>query len=252
MHMRKHNHRPDRMSAAVAGAATGVGAATARSLAAAGFLVALGAPDAEGCRKVADQIRRSGGEAVVYPLDFTDPDSVRLFAKSATDALGNIQVVVSAAGTVAPGMVHEASRELGARRLVQAFLPAMLERGRGDFVFVSSDVAVRSRPFMSAYSVGSWGVEGMAQAMQKELEGTGVRASIVRPGPAWNETGLAWEAEHGAPTINQWVRFGHTRNTRSVAPAVVASVVTMLVSAPREVHLSLVEVLPEASSPGKA
>ncbi len=36
---------------------------------------------------------------------------------------------------------------------------------------------------MSAYAAGKWGLEGMAQAMQMELEGTGVRASVVRPGP---------------------------------------------------------------------
>ncbi len=69
----------------------------------------------------------------------------------------------------------------------------MVERRRGDVVFVSSDVAVRPRPFMSAYAAGKWGLEGMAQAMQMELEGTGVRASIVRPGPTWSEMGTDWD-----------------------------------------------------------
>ena len=52
------------------------------------------------------------------------------------------------------------------------------------------DVAVRARPFMSSYAAGKWGLEGMAHALQMELEGTGVRASIVRPGPDLERDGL--------------------------------------------------------------
>src|SRR3546814_10619179 len=72
---------------------------------------------------------------------------------------------------------------VGAHRLVATFGPGMVQRQRGDLVFVSSDVALRPRPFMAAYSAGKWGLEGMVGALQMELEGSGVRASIVRPGP---------------------------------------------------------------------
>ena len=71
----------------------------------------------------------------------------------------------------------------GAQRLVRAFGAGMVERRRGDLVFVTSDVVAHPRPRMSAYVASKWGLEGFVTALQMELEGTGVRAVIVRPGP---------------------------------------------------------------------
>ena len=74
----------------------------------------------------------------------------------------------------------------------------MVRRRRGDVVLVSSDVTTRPRPFMAAYSASKWGLEGMAGAMQMELEGTGVRVSVVRPGPTWSEAGTDWDPDEAA------------------------------------------------------
>jgi NADP-dependent 3-hydroxy acid dehydrogenase YdfG len=247
---------PDRRPAVVTGASSGIGAATAVTLAAAGFPVALGARRTDRCEELAGQIRDGGGEAVVHALDVTDPDSVTTFAKRVAADLGPIEVVVSNAGSSAPGVVHEVDSErfarevdvnlLGAHRLVRAFVPGMVERRRGDVVFVSSDVAVRVRPFMSAYAAGKWGLEGMVHAMQMELEGTGVRASIVRPGPTWSEMGSDWDADEGARVINEWVRFGLARHSKFLKPAALAEAIATVVGAPRGVHLNLIEVSPEA------
>lgn len=240
----------------VTGASSGIGAATALALATAGFPVALGARRAERCEEVAEQVRAAGGEAVAHPLDLTDDTSVAGFAERVSAELGDIEVVVSNAGSVAPGTTHEVdttrfARELdlhiiGAHRLVRAFVPGMVERRRGDLVFVSSDVAVRARPFMSAYAAGKWGLEGLAHAMQMELEGTGVRASIVRPGPTWSEMGSDWDVDEAARVLEQWVRFGHARHPHFLKPTAIADAITTVVSAPRGVHLNLIEVSPEA------
>ncbi|WP_193607230.1 SDR family oxidoreductase [Nocardioides lijunqiniae] len=248
--------QPTRRPAVVTGASSGIGAATALVLAAAGHPVALGARRAERCEEVAAQVRESGGEASVHPLDLTDADSVADFAAAVTDDLGDIEVVVSNAGAVAPGTTHEVDTErfareldltvLGAHRLVRAFVPGMVGRRRGDLVFVSSDVAVRPRPFMSAYAAGKWGLEGMAQAMQMELEGTGVRASIVRPGPTWSGMGTDWDDDEAAFVLNQWVRFGFARHGHFMKPTAVAEAIATVVGAPRGVHLNLIEVSPEA------
>jgi NADP-dependent 3-hydroxy acid dehydrogenase YdfG len=248
--------QPTRRPAVVTGASSGIGAATALALAAAGHPVALGARRADRCDEVADQIREAGGEATVHPLDLTDAESVGAFAKAVSADLGDIEVVISNAGAVAPGTIHEVeperfARELdlnivGAHRLVRAFVPGMVERRRGDFVFVSSDVAVRARPFMSSYAAGKWGLEGLAQAMQMELEGTGVRASIVRPGPTWSEMGSDWDADEAAKVLNAWVRFGLARHPHFLKASAIADAITTVVSAPRGVHLNLVEVSPEA------
>jgi NADP-dependent 3-hydroxy acid dehydrogenase YdfG len=248
--------QPTRRPAVVTGASSGIGAATALRLGQAGFPVALGARRADKLEEVADRIRADGGEAVVHPLDLTDDDSVAAFAKAVQADLGDVEVVVSNAGAVAPGTITEIESErftreldltvVGAHRLVRAFVPAMQERRRGDIVFVSSDTAVRARPFMAAYSAGKWGLEGMVASLQMELEGSGVRASVVRPGPTWSEMGSDWDADEAAFVLNQWVRFGLARHPHFMKPTAIADAITTIVSAPRGVHLNLVEVSPEA------
>ena len=248
--------QPTRRPAVVTGASSGIGAATALSLAAAGFPVALGARRTDRCEDVAAEIRAAGGEAVVHALDLTDEASVATFAEKVAADLGDIEVVVSNAGAVAPGTIHEVETDrfaheldlniVGAHRLVRAFVPGMVERRRGDLVLVSSDVAVRARPFMSSYAAGKWGLEGMAHAMQMELEGTGVRASIVRPGPTWSEMGTDWDVDQAAFVLNQWVRFGQARHPHFLKPVAIADAITTVVSAPRGVHINLIEVSPEA------
>ena len=248
--------QPERRPAVVSGASSGIGAAAALTLARAGFPVALGARRVDKCVEIVEEIRTNGGEAVAHPLDVTDQSSVEAFAKAVTADLGDIEVLVSNAGHVAPGIVHEVETErfaaeidlnlVGAQRLVRAFVPAMVERRRGDVVLVSSDVAVRARPFMSSYAAGKWGLEGMAHAMQMELEGSGVRISIVRPGPTWSEMGSDWDDAAAADVLTQWVRFGLARHPHFLKPAALADAIATIVSAPRGVHLNLIEVNPEA------
>ena len=158
---------------------------------------------------------------------------------------------------VAPGTTIEISSErfareldlnlVGAHRLVRTFVPGMVERRRGDIVFVSSDVAVRPRPFMAAYSASKWGLEGMVNALQMELEGTGVRASIVRPGPTWSEHGRRLGSRRGRVRARP---VGHASASRGIRtssrPRRTPTRSPRSSSAPRGVHLSLLDVNPEA------
>ena len=247
---------PDRRPAVVTGASSGIGATTALALAAAGFPVALGARRVEKLSEIVEQIRAAGGEAVAHHLDVTDDTSVQTFATAVTAELGDIEVLVSNAGHVAAGTIHEVPTEqftdeinlnlLGAHRLVRAFVPSMVERQRGDVLFVSSDVAVRARPFVSSYAAGKWGLEGMAHAMQMELEGSGIRVSLIRPGPTSSEMGTDWQGEAAADVITGWAKFGHARHARFLKPAAVADAIATVVGAQRGVHLNVIEVTPEA------
>ena len=204
--MRGSTTQPARRPAVITGASSGIGAATAIALASAGFPVALGARRVERCEQVAAKIRAEGHEAVAHPLDLHDTDSVAAFAEAVNNDLGDVEVVVSCAGAVAPGAVHEIdcerfARELdlnlvGAHRLVHAFVPAW-SSADGATSSSSPPTSPRARPFTAAYAAGKWGLEGMAQAMQMELEGTGVRVSVVRPGPTWSEMGTDWDDAGG-------------------------------------------------------
>jgi NADP-dependent 3-hydroxy acid dehydrogenase YdfG len=247
---------PARRPAIVAGASSGIGAETAKALAAVGHPVALGARRVEACEEIAAAIRADGGEAVAHRLDVADLDSVADFAAKAAADLGDPEIVVCNAGKVGPGTLYEIETDrfvselninlVGAHRLVRTLVPGLVERRRGDIVFVSSDVALRPRPHMAAYSASKWGLEGMVNALQMELEGTGVRASIVRPGPTWSEMGSDWDADEGAFVLNQWIKFGLARHGHFLQASAIAAAITTVVDAPRGVHLSQIDVNPEA------
>ncbi|MBF4162236.1 SDR family oxidoreductase [Nocardioides acrostichi] len=248
--------RPDRRPVVIAGASSGIGEATALTLAAGGYPVAVGARRVEKLEALVSTIREAGGEATAHALDVADDASVEEFAAKAIADLGDIEAVVSGAALIAPGRIHEMEtatlrRELdvnivGTQRLAKAFLPGMVERRRGDLVVISSDVAVRARPFMGGYAAGKWGLEGLAAAMQMEMEGTGVRVSVVRPGPTWSEMGMDWDPEETAMVLNGWVKFGHARHQHFLAPQPHADAIKAVIDAPRGVHMNLVEVSPEA------
>jgi NADP-dependent 3-hydroxy acid dehydrogenase YdfG len=247
---------PERRPAVVAGASSGIGAETARALAEAGFPVALGARRVERCQELAAAIRAEGGEAVAFPLDVSDEESVAEFAVLVEKELGAAEVVVSNAALIGPGAIVETSSRriqqeldvnvVGPHRLVRAFLPGMLERQRGDLVFVSSDVALRPRPFMGGYSATKAALEGLVGALQMEIEGSGVRASLVRPGPTWSEMGMDWDADAAARVLTEWVKWGHARHSHFLKARAIADAITTVVSAPRGVHLSPIDVNPEA------
>lgn len=81
--MPRFQPHPDRRPAIVAGASSGIGAATAVELAAHGFPVALGARRVQKCEEIAEKIRADGGDAVALALDVTDADSVKDFVHQA-------------------------------------------------------------------------------------------------------------------------------------------------------------------------
>jgi NAD(P)-dependent dehydrogenase (short-subunit alcohol dehydrogenase family) len=247
---------PERRPAVVTGASSGIGQATAVALAAAGHPVVLGARRVDLCEEAAVAIRAEGGEAVAVRLDLADADSVEQFARAATDTLGDIEIVVSNAARNQVGSVLDTSAEeledtlavnvLGTHRLVLALLPGMVARTRGDYVFVTSDVAAHPRPGMAAYGTSKAGLEGYVRALQMELEGTGVRASMVRPGPTQTNMGMDWDPELTGELIGLWASWGFARHSNFMRASGVAEAILAAVSLPRGTHAATVELQPEA------
>lgn len=247
---------PERRPALVTGASSGIGAATAQVLAAAGHPVVLAARRMERCEALAEAITKAGGEAVAVRLDVSEAASVESAVAAAGDAFGPIEVLVSNAGDASPGTAVDTPPEsfartigvnlLGAQRLVSLVVSEMIGRRRGDVVFVTSETVRAPRPGTSAYVTSKWALEGFARAMQLELEGSGVRASIVRPGQTRTEMGMDWDTEVTTRIIETCISFGLARHPHFLPPKAVARAVLTIVSAPRGTHLSLIEVQPEA------
>lgn len=254
--MPRFDPHPARRPAVITGASSGIGAATAQALSAAGHPVILGARRAERLSDLAAKLCADGGEAIALALDLAEPESIDAFAAEAIAALGPIDVVVSNAGEVVPmtgvgADPDEFARSvhvnlLGAQRLASRLGPALVAQGHGDLVFVTSDVVVRQRTHMAAYVTAKSGLEGLCRAMQMELEGTGVRVGMVRPGPSSTEQGTTWTEETVLEVMPHWERWGHLRHNGALLPRNVADAIVAMVSAPKGTHLSLIEVQPEA------
>ncbi|MGV0626532.1 SDR family oxidoreductase [Mycolicibacter minnesotensis] len=254
--MARFDPPPARRPAIVSGASSGIGAATAEELASRGFPVALGARRTDRLSDLVDKIRGNGGEAVAFSLDVTDPDSVKSFVAQSIDALGEIELLVSGAGDMNPGRIHETSTEtfndqlqvhlVGANRLATAVLPDMVARQRGDVIFVGSDVALRQRPHMGAYGAAKAALAAMVHNLRMELEGTGVRASIVHPGPTMTEMGWNLNAEQVGPMLEDWANWGQARHSYFLRPQDLARAIAFVADTPRGAHIVDLEVQPEA------
>ncbi len=254
--MARFEPHPDRRPAVVTGASSGIGRATAEMLAEAGHPVVLGARRLDQLEQVANEIRLAGGEAHAVHLDLADPSSPERFAAAAVAAVGDIEIVVSNAAMNQSGSVLSTSPDdfeevigvnvEGTHRLVRALLPAMVERRRGDVVFVTSDVAVRPRPSMVAYVTSKWGLEGYVRALQMELEGSGVRATVLRPGPTLTGMGMDWDPDATVEVLEQWKAWGLARHSNFMRPAGVAQGVLAVIAVPRGTHITTIELQPEA------
>ncbi len=254
--MPRFDPHPQRRPALISGASSGIGTATAYALAALGHPVLLGARRAEECERIADKIRDAGGEAFGAHLDVTDTESVNGFIARGERELGPVEIVVSGAGDLRVGRIHETDPDTfaaqidvhltGAQRLVAGIVPHMVRRRRGDVVLIGSDVAAAPRPRSGAYNAAKAGVEAMGRQLRMELEGTGVRASTVRPGPTQTSMGMDMSAEDAGPLLEDWMKWGFARHPYFLRASDIAAAVTACVTTPRGAHVTLIEVQPEA------
>ncbi|GAA1479780.1 SDR family oxidoreductase [Gordonia sinesedis] len=248
---------PARRPALIAGASSGIGAATAEYLAAAGYPVALAARRMDKLQELADTIAAAGGEAVAVPVDVTDPQSVTEGIAKAQAAIGPLEVVVIGAGDLAVGLSYETTPEqfadqvdihlTGAYRIYRAAIGDMVDRGRGDIVFIGSDVTQRPRPWSSAYVAAKSGIDGLVATIQLELEGTGVRAGVVRPGQTLTGMGMNLDQATVEGMLNDWIRHGLARHGNFLAPEHIAQAVAAMVAMPRGAHMRVVEVEAEGA-----
>src|SRR3954463_1803160 len=176
----------------ITGASTGIGAATARHAAAAGWKVVLAARSEDKLRTLAGELGEDS--ALAQACDVTDfGDQERLVA-AALDRFGRIDAVFANAGFGAKrGFLEEEpdfwrskglTNGLGVAYTIRATLPHLRERGSGHYVLTSSVAGRRALPG-SLYSSTKWAVTGMGESLRQELrqdkEGN-VRVTLVEPG----------------------------------------------------------------------
>jgi uncharacterized protein len=179
-------------TALVTGASSGIGEQFARQLSARGWEVALVA------RRV-DRLERLAGElptkAHVIPCDLAE-DAGALAGRVAELGV-EVGLLVNNAGfgTSGPFVQHDRSRDTEQIRvnceaiviLAHAFLPAMVERGRGGIINVASTAGMQPLPYESVYAATKAFAVSFTDAIHTELRGSGVRVLAVNPGPVPTE-----------------------------------------------------------------
>jgi NAD(P)-dependent dehydrogenase (short-subunit alcohol dehydrogenase family)/uncharacterized protein YndB with AHSA1/START domain len=185
----------------VTGGSSGIGLAVAAALAQEGAGVALLARNELGLAAARRELAEQDAEAVTVAADVTERKSLSAAVDEAAAALGGLDVVVTAAASLAFGRFTETEPEDfeetvdtifgGTVNTVRAALPH-LERSRGAVVVVGSIAARMPLPGMSAYTASKHGLVGFLDTIRVELEESGspVTLSLVNPGavdtPLWN------------------------------------------------------------------
>jgi NADP-dependent 3-hydroxy acid dehydrogenase YdfG len=175
--------------AVVTGASSGIGAATARALSAAGASVALGARRTDRLEKLAESL---DGPALVRAVDVADEEQARGFVEAARDELGGPHILVNNAGVMLLGPVVDSDPEdwrrmigvnlLGLLYCTHAALPLIGESGGGDIVNVSSVAGRRADAGAAVYNMTKFGVHAFSEALRQEALHAGVRVTTVAPG----------------------------------------------------------------------
>ena len=179
-------------TAVITGASSGIGAATARALAADGHRVVLGARRLDRLRAVADE---TGGEA--HPLDVTDPASVEEFAVQ----IGAADILVNnAGGALGLDPLGDADEErwrwmfeanvMGTMRMTRALLPKLIGSGDGHVVTVTSIAAFETYRGGSGYSAAKHAQRAAMRTLRLELLGQPIRLTEIAPGMVETEFSL--------------------------------------------------------------
>ncbi|HEX3317568.1 MAG TPA: SDR family oxidoreductase [Solirubrobacteraceae bacterium] len=231
--------------AVITGASSGIGEATARSLAADGHRVALLARRADRIEALAGEL---GERAIAIEADVTDRDAIVAAAQRVRDELGVVDILVNNAGVMllAPFTSDQRAEHqqmvevnlLGAITTTEVFLD-QLRDGGGDLVNMSSVAGRTARPGIAVYAATKWGMNGWSEALRQELH-PDVRVMLIEPGA------VATELTHHITDADTKQRTEQMYDATAITPEDIAEVVAFAVSRPRRMTLNEVLVRPTA------
>lgn len=235
------------ITALVTGGSSGLGRATALTLAAAGADVAVLARGSAELDQTAEDVRAHGVRALAVVVDLADADGIERAVGSVRAELGAVRLLVNAAGTDAPGPVTDLD-VAGWDRVLDVNLRAsfllarevwsdMRELGGGTIVNVSSVAGRRGWANASAYCAAKFGLTGLTQALAAEGKPHGIRVCVLYPGAMDTRWGI-WSPEDRQAGAEAAVP------TDALAPEQVARLITWIAAAPSGVVLNEVTVTP--------
>ena len=242
-------------AAAVTGASSGIGEATALALAEAGAAVALGARRVDRLEALADRIEAAGGKAVAIECDVADESSAHSFVNGAAEAFGRLDILVNNAGVMLLGAIEGADTDewrqminvnvLGLLYCTQAALPHLRDSGNGHVINVSSVAGRTATLGAGVYNATKWGVTGLSEALRQEGALSKIRVTCIEPGLVETELPSHNKNPHVLQTIEKMkADIGDILEAEDIAAAILHAV-----TAPARVNIN--EVLIRPSGQGR-
>ncbi|MEY9968875.1 NADP-dependent 3-hydroxy acid dehydrogenase YdfG [Streptacidiphilus sp. MAP12-16] len=241
--------------ALVTGASSGIGEATARSLAAQGAAVAVLGRRRDRLEDLADKVRADGGTAFVVVADITDQRQAAAAVESVVAELGRLDTLVNNAGFMGVGPALDSPLEEWQRMLdvnvqgllytTHAALPHLLSaaedspRRVADLVNISSTAGRVARPGTAVYNLTKFGVNGFTEALRQEVMQKHLRVSVVEPGTVATEL-----SSHLRDGIRQAIET-QIQDIELLHPEDIADAVSYIVTRDRRVAVN--EILVRAS-----
>ena len=233
--------------AVVTGASSGIGAATARALAADGYRVAVLGRRADRIQALADDL---GDRAIAIEADVTDREQLVAAADRVKNELGVADVLINNAGVMllAPFTSEQRTEQrqmvevnlLGAMTTTEVFLE-QLRHGGGDLVNISSVAGRVAGPGGAVYHATKWGLNGWSESLRQELQ-PDIRVIVIEPGAVDTELVSHITHEQTREAAAQFVA------ATSIRAEDIAEVIAFAVSRPRNVSLSEILVRPTAQA----
>lgn len=248
--MSQHNDTLAGRVAVITGASSGIGEATAKTLAARGAKVALLARRADRLDALVAAVRAAGGEAEAWAIDVTDRAAVERTAAAIAARFGRVDLVVNNAGVMLPNPIEQTRSDqwqqqidlnvTGLMNVIGAFTAPLLEAGAAggaaDLVNISSIGARNIFPAFAVYCATKAYVSHLSVHLRAELGAKGVRVSAIEPGLVSTE--LKDHVDY------QGARDWLAGATTWLAPADVAETIAFTVGLPRHVNLQTVTIMP--------
>lgn len=224
----------------ITGASSGIGAATARHLRAAGMRLVLTARREDRLRELAAEL----GETAFLAGDIADPELPGQLIGSALRAFGRCDAVFNNAGFMDAGPVDKIDIERvchmvrvnveAAYRLAYVAARHFLAQGHGHLINTSSILGTKVRAGAGAYAGTKWAVEALSEGLRMELAGTGVRVTVIEPGLVMTELHNHWE-KHPADALGM---------KNPLQPGDIARAVQFVLEQPASVLVPRIMVVP--------
>ncbi|HEV2778971.1 MAG TPA: SDR family NAD(P)-dependent oxidoreductase [Actinophytocola sp.] len=239
--------------ALVTGSSSGMGAAIAVALAREGASVSLTARRGDRLAEVVEKITTDGGVASHVVADVADREQAANAVSSTVDRYGRLDIVINSAGGGTMGPVEGADLDmwhhmvnvnlLGVLNVTHAAVPHLLRQSYSDLLVISSHSGRLTTPFNNVYAATKFGVVAFCDSMRQEMADKGLRVTVIEPGMT---RGTEITNASNDPELQKFV-LDFLANKVTLSPEDIAATVLHMVSAPPNVTLAEVLILPTST-----